>query len=125
MKIFNHISLILIFLVSGQAVFAMTSEECSKKNGLIVNSLANEHACVAGKNIGKVSGMDCPCVCCVGEKIIDCQKNKVELSDLCDAGTELRFHVKITGSEIPTGIAFSLQGENWSGNTDMVMIAPD
>jgi ABC-type branched-subunit amino acid transport system substrate-binding protein len=43
---------------------AITSEECTNQSGRIVNTL-NEKQCQENETeIGKVSGMRCPCVCC-------------------------------------------------------------
>lgn len=68
--------------------------------------------CLKGKNIGKIEGMRCPCICCVGEKKINCKQNIVTLSDICTDGKQLRFHYQNSGTEIPAKIHIELSGKN-------------
>ena len=114
MKPFDKTIVVLIPLLSCQGAWAMDGEECIRQHGVVSSILVGSSSllfgyqvgCIDGKNIGPVSGLRCDCVCCVGEKIVDCQQNNVEVYDLCDAGTALRFHMKATGPETPTEISF-------------------
>ncbi|HUO04742.1 MAG TPA: hypothetical protein VMU16_06045 [Candidatus Binataceae bacterium] len=93
----------------------LTPGRCAARNGLVVS----EPGCIDGTNIGGVLGMACSCVCCVGEKVIDCERNKVEISDACDAGTELHIHLKAMGPETPISIIrVFLDGPDFWGGFD-------
>ena len=95
----------------------MTSSECDQKSGIIVNTLSHQ-SCIKGKSIGEIEGTHCPCICCVGEKVVDCSKNDIELLMVCDAGDELRFSFNAQGKEIPIEISFSLQAKDGSGGAE-------
>ena len=100
------ITLLFVFNAADPA-FALSSLACSIQGGTTVNNMMGK-GCPTGKNIGEISGMECPCICCVGEKLIDCKNNTVEIYDVCDAGDELHYKFKYHGSEIPTSIEIRL-----------------
>lgn len=113
---FKAIVVAILLSISASTAFALDIAQCTEKGGIIVTESGDNSGCIDGKNIGSVSGMRCQCICCVGEKIIDCKVNTVEIYDACDAGNELRYKIKITG-EIPEFIYFRLGNGNgaWSG----------
>jgi hypothetical protein len=101
----------LLFLTP--SAWSITPQECGWRSGIIVNTMGGR--CVDGKSIGSVEGMNCPCVCCVGEKAVDCKKNKIEIHDLCDDGKELRFSIVNHGTVRPKSIIFDILAPNYSG----------
>ncbi len=42
----------------------ITSDECSKLGGEIINTLNYGSCCSQDNFLGTVSGMKCPCICC-------------------------------------------------------------
>ena len=61
-KHYNQICPIEIY----SPVVNISSNECANQNGRIVNPLNNEDNCSFSEvNIGNVTGMMCPCICCV------------------------------------------------------------
>lgn len=90
----------------------MTTNQCSSQNGVIVNTLSHG-GCLKGKNIGDIDGTNCPCVCCVGENIVDCKKNEVKLTNVCFKKDELLFKTNYTGGLKIKDLNIQLKTSNW------------
>lgn len=106
----------LIFFVLH--AIAMSGDACHKQGGLVVNTLSGR-GCVAGKSIGDIEGTNCPCVCCVGEKRAECDKNVVKVDKICDGGTFLKVHLRFKGKTPIQGISFEIKSPNWFGGADL------
>jgi hypothetical protein len=110
---------LLLFFTPPAYATELTSQECTDKGGLIVSG---DSECLAGQVIGTVTGLKCLCICCTGEKVIDCKNNSLKILSACDAGDEFRYRFKFKGTETPKTIFFSLKSKSWMGGTDWAKI---
>ena len=109
---------ILISILISLSSFALTTSLCQKQGGVVVNTLSGR-GCVEGKNIGDIEGTHCPCICCVGEKRVDCDKNVVEILSICDAGNFIKVKMRFEGKLPVEKISFELKGPGWFGGAEL------
>lgn len=107
---------ILFVTFSCTNLWAMSGNDCAKRGGLVVNTLAGG-GCVQGKNVGDIVGTNCPCICCVGERKVDCAKSTPKILHPCiTKAHELHFELGLP-SALKTSvkkIRLSLSAKGWS-----------
>jgi hypothetical protein len=109
-------------ILTGANTF-LTQKQCHDNNGVLVNTTEKKGStCAVGRSIGSITDVECPCICCVGEHSIDCEHNKVEITDACDAGTEVRLRLGVLGRETPRSIQLHLGGDRYDDTTKVLIV---
>jgi hypothetical protein len=92
----------------------LTQSQCEQRGGRLVSP-----KCRQGKDLGAVTGVKCHCRCCTGEKVVDCDKERITVTKICTTAKELRMTIRCNANSTASSFQFSLESQSWNGSIEI------